>query len=94
MSFFSCAHSDLFAFIGLHPVTFGKYVGDFCLYLYGYVRLQTVCTTLGMPGKHKLVAAVTILVLASLSHLCFPNYHASLHLKKPKQKPQKGREKR
>lgn len=25
------AHSDLFAFIGLHLVTLGKDVGDFCL---------------------------------------------------------------
>lgn len=34
-----------------------------------------------MPGKHKPVAAGTILVLANLSHLCFPNYQASLHFK-------------
>lgn len=86
MSFFSYAHSDLFAFIGLHPVTFGKYVADFCLYLHVYMHLQTVCTTLGMPGKHKSVAAVTILVLANL---CFPNYCVSLHFKKTQTKTTK-----
>lgn len=72
--FFLYAHSDLF---GPHP--FGKDIGDFCLYLYVFLHLQTVCTTLEMAGKHKLVAAGTILVLANLSHLRFPNYQASLH---------------
>lgn len=38
--FFSYAHSDLFAFIGPYPVTFGKDVGDFCLYLYVFVYRQ------------------------------------------------------
>lgn len=71
--FFFYAHSDLFAFIGPHPVTFGKDVVDFCLCLYVFLHLQTVCTTLEMPEKHKPIAAGTILVLANLSHLCFPN---------------------
>lgn len=81
--FLSYAHFDLFAFIGPHP--FGKDVGDFCLYLYVFLHLQTVCTALEMPEKHKPVAAGTILVLANLSHLCFPNYQASLCLKKKSQ---------